>query len=1181
MKSSEGRWMKTKAVIIAMMLLVGLMVVIPAQQASGSAELRLQKIVLEPPSTVIHGEEVVIRSWVMNTGDRPADGFRVEFFYRLKRDGENWNSFRTVNIRDLAPSHQTALEVKEYSGSVSKNTGQLVFLDTAELELGTYEIRVVADSNNQIPEIDELNNELQTTLTLIPSRLGFPDLQPVGLSFVHPSNEEGGPVTVNVEISNTGDDNAGPFRVALLIGEEQFAEKYVVGLPAGDSVAVAGALDPYTLDLGPGTYVITALADADGQLEEQDEANNMLTGSVTIQELDLHPTGLAFDRSHVTLDGRVIVSAKLTNTGKGVAKTVEVGFYINNNQFAIVDVGPIGFGQLVTAVGELDPSKVGLREAPQEYEVRVVVDPLDNLHESDEANNALTKSLTILEPEAMLAELHPESLELNPPSPVELGKAEALSVCSLIKNTGKGEAEGFDVHFEYRVKGARRWQPVPCQDALACEDLSLEAGSELKAEGQLPVAALSPGIYEVGVAVDPAEGCNVISCSDIGEIEELDELNNSLVTTFTLLSSRLPDLSSDPMLGIEIAPSYMVTRRQTLRFVANVTNLGDLMASDFDVSFGYCRVPEVNPEMGSGEICARDDFTTFARSPVKALDVGKTTQAEAILETSNLEPGSYTIRIEIDPVGPGKAEGEVKEQNEANNVAEMAVLIQGADLTPISLSTDPSSPVVQGGSVSVAATVQNTGVEPTGKFDVSFHICEIDGEGSCSREGNWTSFAGVAFPGIAINNPEPAKGELDTSALEPGTYLLRVTVDPDDRAAEQSEANNQLTSVLVVERRLADLFTENTISFKPEFPVPAGRPVEILGTVHNLGGTAAQEFDVSFRYRRLEKGATYGYTEFYRLDSLELLPEEHLPVAAVLDTSELKGGTYEICIVADPESRVNESDETNNTYCIPPPFVLVSPPPDLQPEPVFLFDPLPPVQTGAVVRVTGRVTNTGGAPAEQFIVQFFYRRIEEETSNEPVMFAREVLYNLEPGDHRELLGLLDTKDLLAGPYEICIVVDADDFVTEIDEQNNLYCSPPPFLILGKEEEEEEENEQMVVSKVDLVASRLDIKAWPTADLTIQASVTVENRGEDPAGPFDVHLFYEYRPSPRLDPDPVLFASRRVHQLDPGERCSLRESLVTIGFDSGNYIVTAVVDALDTVVESDESNNSLDDTIAIP
>ncbi|MCK4392736.1 hypothetical protein KAX17_07500, partial [Candidatus Bipolaricaulota bacterium] len=370
---------------------------------------------------------------------------------------------------------------------------------------------------------------------------------------------------------------------------------------------------------------VSVLVDSLDAIEEQDEANNDLTGTLTIQEFELHPVSLEFDKSHVRLDEEVTIYSRIRNTREGVVKTVEVGFYIDGQLFGEDTVGPLGLNGEATAEVSLIPRNlwpgVNLQEYPKEHTIRVVVDPHNRIHELDEANNAFSKSLTIFEEESKLPELHPESLELNPPSPIELGKANALTVCSVVKNTGKARADGFGVQFSYRVKGSRRWKSIPCRDPVSCTELALDSGAELKAEGNLPIVLLSPGIYEIRVAVDPLQGCDTTACSDIGKIEELDETNNELVTTFTLLSSRLPDLSPDPAMGVEVAPSYMVKRGQTLRFLANIANLGDLAAGQFKVEFAYCRQPEsISPE-ATDQMCAETDFVTFARVSLPELGI--------------------------------------------------------------------------------------------------------------------------------------------------------------------------------------------------------------------------------------------------------------------------------------------------------------------------------------------------------------------------------------------------------------------------------------------------------------------------------------------------------------------------------------------------------------------------------
>jgi subtilase family serine protease len=1141
--------MGRKTVLAGFLLLLSLLIGLVGRGGAGLPELHLQKIVLEPPSPVARGEVVVIHAWVMNTGDRPAGEFKVEFFYR-RQGGEKWTSFHVVVVPNLAPSRQEALEVKD--------DGRGVGLDTGGLEPGAYEVRVVADSNNQIPEEDETNNELVTALTVLPSKLGLADLQPVAVSLNPPLPTADQLVVVTVEVRNTGDKAAGPFRVSFRINGREFDSTSLEGLAAGASLSAQGALDPYALGLGPGSHTLLIVVDPDGQVDEQDEANNELTASLTIQGAELHPTSLELDKPVIRLDGRVTVSSKVVNTGKGPAQTVEVGFYIDGRQFALASLGALGPGEEALAQGELIPAKPGLGLAPGVHQLSVVVDPNNLIPELDEANNRLTKAVTILPPEPQLPELHPQSLELNPPSPVELRRAEVVTVSSVIKNTGKAPAIGFAVAFGYRVKGRVRWEALPCRDQAGCTNLALAPGAELKVEGKLALAPLSPGIYEVRVVVDPPTDGD-----GRGQVEELEEMNNELVTTLTLLSPRLPDLVLDPLAPVVVAPGYQVSRGQTLRFMANIANLGDLEAGPFAVEFAYCRLPESVPA-GAEQPCTKPtDFSTFATVSLPGLAVGKKIEAGAVLETSALQPGSYLIRITLDPPDPSRPNGLVEEQSELNNVMDITVLVQGADLIPIALVFEPPSPVVQGAVVKVTATVINAGVEPTGKFDVNFYWCRLTGPTSCQREAEFVSFGGVSFPGIAVNNPEPASRALDTSALEPGDYLIRVVVDPDGRVAEQNEANNALTATLRVEPRPTDLRPEPWLAFEPEPPITAPAPVKVRGAIVNSGGTAAGEFRVSFLYRKVEEGAAYVPFDSVTLPGLG--PGERMEVLGVLDTTRLTGGTYEICILADPDDKVKEADEANNIYCTPPPFVVISPPPDLWPKPQFRFEPQPPVPAGQPVKVYAEVANLGGSPAGKFSMAFLYRKIEEGIEHEYVRFDSAIVPRLGAGEQREIVGVLDTSGLPGGAYEICVVVDPDDFVAELDETNNTYCTPPPFVVIG------------AAGRADLVPVNLVIKPSPILQRgqTAQIYATIKNEGPGPAGKFTVQFVRRANPSGE-----VVFATREVSQLGPGETITLQVSLSTSGLAYGDYVIAVVVDPEDRVKELDEGNNRIQVILSI-
>jgi len=172
-REEAGRPMKRRTVLPAVaVVLACLWMVSVGLGAEDFAELYVTKIVLDPPSTVHRGEEVEVYARVMNTGARSADGFNVSFFYRHRNSAGNWTLHDTVEGISLPPSQQDFLEVTFH-------------LDTMELELGVYDLRIVADSSNHISETDELNNELRTTMTVEDSSLGLPDLQPVSLGYAH------------------------------------------------------------------------------------------------------------------------------------------------------------------------------------------------------------------------------------------------------------------------------------------------------------------------------------------------------------------------------------------------------------------------------------------------------------------------------------------------------------------------------------------------------------------------------------------------------------------------------------------------------------------------------------------------------------------------------------------------------------------------------------------------------------------------------------------------------------------------------------------------------------------------------------------------------------------------------------------------------------------------------------
>ena len=705
--------MKRATIAVGMVLLVGLVVGSTGQTLDGLAELHVQKIVLDPPSAVVRGEDVVIYTRITNTGGRSADHFAVGFYYRPARLGEPWIPLGTLQQEHLRPSQQDFLEAT-YT------------LETLEMEFGAYEIRVVADVSNQIPEIDELNNELITSMALVASTLGLPELQPTGITFEKLASPDAGKWEITVDVANLGEDAQSFFKVQFFLGDDPFdpsigesAANTKVVPGSGQAVAVTGTLNPVGRNLEPGTYEVTAVIDADGQVAEQDEGNNRISAWLTVNPVEIHPISLAFDRPVARLDEDLKVTSAIVNSGQGIAKNVNVAFLINGLRFGLVQIPQLGTdAKEVSAT--LNADRLGLADAPKVYEISVIVDPEDALRESDEANNEMLRTLTILPPQPKMAEIHPESLILSPASPVERSPANdsrghnTVTVSSVVRNTGRASTGPFHADFAYRVKGSQRWTPFGCDGTQVCPPVELEAGTDTTLVRTLDVRQLPTGIYEIRVKAD----------SDMA-VDELDEQNNELVTTLTLLSSRLADLSVGAPLTV--TPSNQVKQGQGIDLAIAVTNQGDLAAGPFEVSLSYCKmVWGATPEETVN--CAVDgQFVPVATETVLGgLAIGEQAVVEFEMETVNLNPGQYFLRVDLD------AGGDVPERNELDNILSTIVLVQGPDLVaqgiqaewgPVDRDEDGQ---MDGEAVHVTAQLSNIGILPAGDFVIGFYYAKVE-----------------------------------------------------------------------------------------------------------------------------------------------------------------------------------------------------------------------------------------------------------------------------------------------------------------------------------------------------------------------------------------------------------------------------------------------------------------------
>lgn len=1032
---------------------------------SQKAELHPVALFLQPASPVEQGQSVKITGKVINTGAVGADAFNVAFYYRpLDGDDRSWIKFATSTLPGL-PLNDQPTEVP-----VTLDTGG------AQLTPGSYQIRVFVDPEGQIPELDKANNELITTLTISPSRLGLPDLRPLDVIFTPPSPVAlDQTVVISSDIVNGGTRDAGSFSVSFSLcqltptrnacRDDEFKDIPVdpratsfIGLVKGGQVTASAELSISKLQLPPGTYQVRVFADPptsgnpNGQVTEQDEANNVMIAQLNIEGAELHPTGVHFDKPFVRLGDDVNVFATVENSGNAEAQGFQIAFFINGKEFART-AGTLAGHSSADFQGSLKTDDPALNlTSDLANTLAIVVDPDHQIPELDKTNNRLETGMTLQATQPLLAELHPIAIEINPPSPLERGRDASVTIRSVIENSGKAAANNFNVEISYRPSVGVRWIPIQPQLCAVCDRLSLAPGTNLTVQGQLALRDLNlaPGAYDVRVLVDPENA-----------VTDLDKTNNAMATTLTLLAPRLPhlvltDLKLDLTNGI-------AHRGQPVHVVSEIQNQGDQDAGPFMVQFAQCRVEALPGTQNVQNIPCMSGFTAFAQQSVAALAVGDRISVAGALDTTNMAPGTYLIKVTADPSGA------VNAPFTGDNGGLTTMLIAGPDLTVqglnltlefapdnLLIAPTPTLQMTQGEQAKVEAQVANIGLEDAGGFNLLFSVCPISvtalGQ-PAQNSPNCIPFGTQSFTGLGRTLPQlpTVNAVLDTSGLAPGLYDLVVTADPptpdhpSGQVAEEVESNNGQSLIQLYFKPLEilpqpDLVPTSLVLNPPgplvlnfQGPVTPGVQVEAFVQIENHGtGPALRPFIAHFTVRLLTSlppgvRGPQGEQPFDDQTLPGLAAGARTAAKGILNTANLSIGSYAICVQLDPpdanhpRGRIPEADEANNRLCVPPEPPAVGPLANVRLLSISLTPPSP-VPRGQTVKVAVILTNAGKQSSGPFRVDFLIKRTDI-AGDLLAPFGQMPFDDLAPGATAVATATLQTNFRPVGEYEIDVIAN--------------------------------------------------------------------------------------------------------------------------------------------------------------
>jgi len=295
----------------------------------------------------------------------------------------------------VSPRYEIAIDGKELGGDVSfvaseelRVTGRdyydLPWVPEAE---GSAEITVTIDPDNQIPErVDETGNNTVTFLAYVGVSAPSPDLFPVvstpGLSGLRP----GEPVSLDIEIHNTGTADSPPYEIHLDSG----------GLGGDLVIESTGNLEQGNVDYYPdvvwvpandGSATVSVTVDPGDEIAESEEDNNTVTFPVQVVPLPvapnllITPSGIRMSPASPTAGETLRFDITVQNSGLPTSEPVDL----------IVQAGTTASLLTCPPIGALPCVKRHSVEAvPGTQSLTVTLDPGNDIVEIDEDDNERT-----------------------------------------------------------------------------------------------------------------------------------------------------------------------------------------------------------------------------------------------------------------------------------------------------------------------------------------------------------------------------------------------------------------------------------------------------------------------------------------------------------------------------------------------------------------------------------------------------------------------------------------------------------------------------------------------------------------------------------------------------------------------------------------------------------------------
>ena len=726
--------------------------------------------------------------------------------------------------------------------------------------------------------------------------------------------------------------------------------------PTGSSLTLA-ASDTFVITVSAtttstGDLINTVTVDDDGLITESDETNNSDTDTVTVtlnSNLTIAKTNTVSDA--VDLGDSFTWTITITNSGSG-----SVNFAIDN--VLLSDTLPLG---ATYALSASYPSDVSCNIAdgataadPKTFSCKATaplsiassgtlgvtlevtptsvgslantatVDPNNEIAESNETDNTGSNTVTVSAPNLTITKTNAVS------DAVVLGDSFTWTIT--VTNSGTSAAD-------FAIGEIILSDSLPTGATYAVT--SSPAGTNCAIDGSnvltctptgSPLSIATSGSLTVAISVTPtsigslANTATVDPNNEIAESNETDNTGSNTVTVSApnLTITKTNTVSDAVVLGDSFTWTITVTNSGTS---AADFAIGEIILSD-SLPTGATYAVTSSP---AGTNCAIDGSNVLTCTPTGSpLSIATSGSLAVAISVTPTSIGSLANTATVDP------NNEISESNETDNTGSNTVTVSALNLT-ITKTNTVSDAVVLGDSFTWTITVTNSGTSaadfaigeiilsdslPTGAtYAVTSSPagtnCAIDGSNvlTCTPTGSPLSIATSGSLAVAISVTPTSIGSLANTA----------TVDPNNEISESNETDNTGSNTVTVSAPNLTITKTNAVSDA----VVLGDSFTWTITVTN-SGTSAADFAIGeiILSDSLPTGATYAVTSSpagtnCAIDGsnvltctptgspLSIATSGSLAVAISVTPTSI--GSLANTATVDPDNEIAESNETDNT----------------------------------------------------------------------------------------------------------------------------------------------------------------------------------------------------------------------------------------------------------------------------